>query len=80
MGGEARQSLVDGVVDHLIHQMVKSPAGYIADIHRRTLPYSLQPLQHVDIAGAIVFLVFFVYHILWVVLFFISGYKVKHFF
>ena len=46
---ETRQSLVDGVVHHLIHQMVQAAEIHVADIHGRTHAHSLQTLQHRDI-------------------------------
>ena len=48
-----RQGLVDGVVHDLVHQMVQAGAGRGADIHTRTLPDGLQPLQHLDLRRAV---------------------------
>ncbi len=36
------QSLVDTVIDNLIHQMVQAPAGNAADIHTRAFAHSFQ--------------------------------------
>ena len=42
----ARQSLVNGVVHNLIHQMMETGGGGGADVHARTLPDGFQTLQH----------------------------------
>ena len=57
---EARQSLVDGVVHHLIYQMMKSSCRDIADVHRRSLADRFQTLQDLDTVGRIIlrFLIF----------------------
>ena len=49
----ARQRLVDGVVHDLIHEMVETRRGGGADVHARTLPDGLQPLQHLNLTGVI---------------------------
>ena len=53
VGAVAGQSLIDGVVHDLIHQMVQAGLRGGADVHSRTLPHRLQPLQHLDLRAAI---------------------------
>ena len=58
--------LVDGVVHHLVHQVVQAVLADVSDIHGGTLAHSLQAFQHLDVAGRIVVLahyLFFFCHI-----------------
>jgi hypothetical protein len=45
--------LIDGVIEHLKDAMVKSPLIGITDIHSGTFADSFEPLQFVDLGGAI---------------------------
>ena len=58
MSGIPGKSLVNGVVNNLINQMMQSFWSRIANIHGRTFAHSFQALKHLDIAGTIVFFVF----------------------
>ena len=58
MGAEACQGLVDGVVHHLRYQMVQTPGVGGADVHARPSADCLQPLQHLDLGGVVILLVF----------------------
>jgi hypothetical protein len=49
----AGQGLVNGVVDHLVHQVVQAPGAGGADVHARPLAHRLQALQNLDLLGAI---------------------------
>jgi hypothetical protein len=52
----AGQGLVDGVVDHLEHQVVQAGAvGRVADVHARALAHRLQAFQDLDRTLAITF-------------------------
>ena len=53
VGAVARKRLVDGVVHDLIDQMVQAAGGRRADIHARTFPDGLQPLQDLDLRGVV---------------------------
>ena len=44
----AGQSLVDGVVDDLVDQVVQPRAGGGADVHGRTLAHRRQSFQNLD--------------------------------
>ena len=50
---EAGQRLVDGVVHHLVDQMVVAALGRVADVHRRAHTHRLKPLQHLDGVGVV---------------------------
>ena len=52
---EAGQRLVDGVVDDLVDEMVQSGRAGRADVHRRPLADGFQPLEDLDLVGAVVF-------------------------
>ena len=52
------ESFVNGVIHHLIYQMVKTFYRNIAYIHGRTLTYGLQTFEHLNITGAIFFFFF----------------------
>ena len=56
LGAVAGQSLVDGVVHDLIHQMVETGGAGGADIHARALSDGLQALQHLDLRGIVLVL------------------------
>ena len=47
------QSLVDGVVHDLVHQMVQAALAGGADIHTGALAHSLQTFQDLDLAGVV---------------------------
>ena len=59
--------LIDTVVHHLIDQVVKSPLGNVADVHRRTLADRFQPFKHLYTVGGVLLLrllhIFSVYHL-----------------
>ena len=48
IGAVARQSLVNGVIHNFIYQVVETGGGSGSDIHARSLPNGLQPLQDLD--------------------------------
>ena len=54
VGAVSSKSLVDGVVDHLIHQVVVATLAGVADIHCRTLADSLHALQNLNVGGIVV--------------------------
>ena len=45
--------LVDGVVHHLVDQVVQAFRAGIADIHGRPFPHGLQALEDLNLAGAV---------------------------
>ena len=47
------QSLVDGVVHDLVHQMVQAALAGGADIHTGALAHCLQTFQDLDLAGVV---------------------------
>ena len=47
------QSLIDGVIHDLVHQMVQTPLAGRADIHTGALAHSLQTFQDLDLAGVV---------------------------
>ena len=49
----ARQRFVNGVVDHLVHQVVQTPGTCGADVHPRALANWLQPFENLDLLGAV---------------------------
>ncbi|MNS92966.1 hypothetical protein D3C72_1271160 [compost metagenome] len=53
MGAEAGQRLVDRVVDHLVHQVVKALLTGAADVHARALADGLEALEHLNLFGTI---------------------------
>ena len=53
-GGEARQRLVDGVVDDLVDHVVQAGAVVgVADIHARPLAHRIEALEDLDRLGAV---------------------------
>ena len=52
-GAEARQSLVDGVVDDLIHKVMQTRQRGRAYIHTRALSYGLKSLKDLDLRSII---------------------------
>ena len=54
MGAISSQSLIDGVIDHFIYQMVKTTHVYVAYIHGRALTHGLQAFQYLNILGGVV--------------------------
>ena len=49
----ARQGLVDGVVDHLVHQVVQPARAGGPDVHAGTLAHGLEPFEDGDGAGVV---------------------------
>src|SRR5690606_31284753 len=43
------QCLIDGIVDHLVNQVMKTTRRYIPYVHRGTFPYVLHPFQDLNI-------------------------------
>ena len=54
VGAEPGQRFVDGVVHHLVDQVMVAALGRIADVHRRAHTHRFKPLQHLDGIGVIV--------------------------
>ena len=54
VGAVSRKSLINGVVDHLVNQMVVATLARVADIHCRTLADSLHALQNLNVGGIVV--------------------------
>ncbi len=52
---EACQRLIDAVIHHLIHQVVKPLRAGAADIHRRSLADGLQPFKDPDLLRAVTY-------------------------
>ncbi len=48
VGTISAHRFINGIIDHLIHQMMKTFFINISDIHRRTLTYGLQTLQNLN--------------------------------
>src|SRR5688572_11490541 len=46
---ESRHTLIDAVVDDLVHEMMEAVHTGAADVHRRTLPHGVQAFQHFDL-------------------------------
>jgi hypothetical protein len=51
---EPGQGLVDGVVHHFIDEVVESRRAGRADVHGRALPHGLEPLEDLDLVGAVI--------------------------
>src|SRR5262245_23219588 len=49
----AGNRLIDGVVDHLVDEVVQAPWAGRADVHARALANGLEPLEHGDVLGAV---------------------------
>ena len=49
----AGECLVDGVVHHLIYQVVQALDPDVSNIHRRPLPDGFQAFQHLDTVGTV---------------------------
>src|SRR5687768_10011587 len=47
--GVPRHGLVDGVVDHLVYEVVEAAGTGRTDVHARTFPYGFQALQDCDV-------------------------------
>src|SRR5712692_2156089 len=43
---ESRQSLVNGVIDHFVNQVMQAQLAGGSDIHGRTLAHSIAPFQY----------------------------------
>ena len=50
----ARERLVDGVVHHLVHQVVVPALPRVADVHGGALAHGLHALQDLDVGGVVV--------------------------
>ena len=59
MIGKSGKRLIYRVIDHLIHKVMQTSAGDVADIHRRTLAHRLKTLKDLDIIRHIIFLTVF---------------------
>ena len=56
---EPCHGLVDGIVHHLVNEMMQSPLGDVADIHRRTLSHRFQAFEDLDaVCGILLFRTF----------------------
>ena len=53
VAGVAGQGLVDGVVHHLVDQVVQAARARVADVHRRALAHGLQAFEHLDVVGRV---------------------------
>jgi hypothetical protein len=51
---KASKGLVNGVIDDLVHQVVQAAGAGGADVHRRPLLHSLEPLKDLDLVGRVV--------------------------
>src|SRR5205814_4906042 len=51
--GVAGQRLVDGVVDHLVDQVVQASGARRTDVHARTPPHMLPALEDLDLLGGV---------------------------
>ena len=49
----AGKGLIDGIVHHLVDEMVQTPRACGADIHPRPLPNRFQTFQNLDLLGAV---------------------------
>ena len=58
----AGQGFVDGVVHHLIDQVMQTARTDVADIHGRAFAHCLKSFQHLDTVGRIAFVSFFFFH------------------
>ena len=47
------ERVVDGVVHDLVHQVMQSLHPGRADVHRRTLPNRVEPLENLDLLGTV---------------------------
>ena len=54
----AGERLVDGVVDHLVHEMMESLHAGGTDVHRRTLADGVEPFENLDLIGTIAVRIF----------------------
>ena len=51
---EARQRLVDGVVDDFVDEVVQPRLAGRPDVHRGPLPHGLEAFEDLDLVGAVV--------------------------
>ena len=49
----ARQRLIDGVVDHLEHELVQPSRAGRADVHARAEPDRLEAFENGDVFGGV---------------------------
>ena len=54
VAAEPRQRLVDGVVHHLVHEVMKSRRTCRPDVHGRPLPDGLEAFKDLDFVSAVV--------------------------
>ena len=52
--GEISHRLINGIIDHLIHQVVQSSTGSITDIHTRPLTHMLEVRQMLQVSIGII--------------------------
>ena len=50
---EARERLVDGIVDDFVNAVVKPRFVRVADVHARAFPHGLQPFQALDVGRVV---------------------------
>ena len=50
---KTRQRFINTVIYNFRYQMMQTAAGYAANIHTGTFPYSFQPFQNLDLAGTV---------------------------
>ena len=53
--GEAGQGLVDGVIDHFVHQVVQAAAGVVADVHAEAFADVLEIGEMLQVGGGVLF-------------------------
>ena len=63
LGAIPGQGLVDGVVHHLVHQMVQAAEVDVADVHGRTYTHRLKAFQYGNITRAVFVLLCCIAHI-----------------
>jgi hypothetical protein len=51
--GLALQGLVDGVVDHLVDEVVQTTQAGRPDVHARALAHRLESLEYGDVLGVV---------------------------
>lgn len=47
--GKARHRLVDAIVHHLVHQMVKASGASASNVHPWALANRIDPLEYLDV-------------------------------
>ena len=69
-GAEARQSLVDRVVHHLVYQVVQATLVDVANIHSRAHTHRLKSFEHCNIARTVVYILIFSHILYYSILYF----------